>query len=134
MVFHDALAGSSTRFMRSNNWSTHAATATYLANEIREMTRKLPKHDPVTGLWVQTVGGTTILRGWGPDAGESVIGDFDDLDDFDGLTLSADGTVNPADGDLPGPVDAFGSIIPEISADGTVPVGDDRVPLALQGP
>jgi len=128
-----ALIDAQQAFMRSNNWSTHAATGTYLANEIREMTRKLPKHDPVTGLWLQTVSGNITLQGWGPETGESVVGDFDDLDDFDGITFNADGSVNPADGDLPGPLDAFGSIIPEISADGTVPVDEDRIPLALQG-
>src|SRR5262249_41055494 len=52
---------------------------------------------------------------------------------FDGITLSADGTIDPSDGDLPGPVDAFGNIIPEISADGQVLTDSDHVPLALQG-
>jgi len=128
-----ALIDAQQGFMRSNEWSTHAATATYLANELREMTRKFPKHDPVTGLWLQVQGNTAVLRGWGPDAGESELTDFDDVDDFDGLTLSGSGDADPADGDLPGPVDAFGNVIPEISSDGSVPVDAEGAPLPLLG-
>lgn len=36
-------------FHRQNDWSTHTSTATFLANEIREMTVRLSPHDPVTG-------------------------------------------------------------------------------------
>src|SRR5205085_2463013 len=54
-----ALLEAQQAFMKSNDWSTQAATATYLANEIREMTRKLPRHDPVTGLTLQTSGNVT---------------------------------------------------------------------------
>lgn len=128
-----ALIDAQQSFMKSNNWSTHAATATYLANEIREMTRKLPKHDPVTGLWLQAQGGTNVLRGWGPDAGETEVSDFDDLDDFDGMTFSPGGAVNAAEGELPGPIDAFGNIIPEISVDGSVPTDERGDPLPMQG-
>ena len=42
-----ALVDSQAAFLASNAWSTQTATANYLANEIREMTRRLPKHDPV---------------------------------------------------------------------------------------
>jgi len=128
-----ALIDAQQSFMKSNDWSTHAATATYLANEIREMTRKLPKHDPVTGLWLQTQGGTSVLRGWGPDAGETEVSDFDDLDDFDGITFTPGGRIDAAHGELPGPIDAFGNVIPEISADGTVPTDEHNNPLPLQG-
>ncbi len=61
-------------FHKQNAWSTHASTATRLGNEIREMTFRLPRHDPVTGL----------LLPWGPEDNELWVGDFDDLDDFDG--------------------------------------------------
>jgi hypothetical protein len=128
-----ALIDAQQAFMRSNDWSTHSATGTYLANEIREMTRRLPKHDPVTGLWLQVQGGNATVQGWGTDAGETEVDDFDDIDDFDGLTLSADGTSDPSDGDLPGPIDAFGQIIPEILADGSVLTDEEGNALALQG-
>lgn len=128
-----ALIESQQAFMRSNNWSTHSATAAYLANEVREIMRKLPKHDPVTGLYLEASGEGNVLRGWGPENGENDLLDFDDLDDFDGITLWADGTIDPSDGDLPGPVDGFGNIIPEIAANGDVLTDQQGNPLALQG-
>ena len=60
-------------FHKQNAWSTNASTATRLGNEIREMTFRLPRHDPVTGL----------ILPWGPEDNELWVGDFDDLDDFD---------------------------------------------------
>lgn len=117
-------------FMKSNQWSTHAATATFLGGEIREMTIGLPRHDPVTGLRI--AGGD--LEGWGPEPGEVLVEDFDDLDDFDGLTFAFDGTPGFADDDdLPGPIDAFGLVIPEIFADGTVMLDVDGNPVPMQG-
>jgi len=41
-------------FIKNNTWSSQAATATLLAGEIRERTRRLPRHDPVTGLYIET--------------------------------------------------------------------------------
>lgn len=113
-------------FMTSNTWSSQAASATLLANEIRELTRGLPKHDPVIGLVVQTDGstGAATLTGWGPDAGEVTVEDFDDIDDFDGITFSNTGTPDHTDGDLPGPLNAFGEVIPAIARDGSV-LGED---------
>lgn len=117
-------------FMRSNTWSSHAATATFLGNEIRELTMGLPKHDPVTGLRM----GPDGVEGWGPEPGELVVADFDDLDDFDGITFAFDGTPGFADDDdLPGPIDAFGMVIPEIFSDGTVMLGEDGNPVAMIG-
>ncbi|KAA0213697.1 MAG: hypothetical protein DYG94_09455 [Leptolyngbya sp. PLA3] len=108
-------------FIRSNLWSSHAATGTFLANEIRELTRNLPKHDPVTGLFLDDPGiGAPTLVGWGPEEGEVLIEDFDDLDDFDGLSFSFVGTDGLADLDLPGPVNAFGEVIPDIGPDGSI--------------
>lgn len=126
-----ALIEAQQAFMRANEWSTQAATATYLANEIREMTRRLPRHDPVTGLSLIDGPGGSVLHGWGPEPGEVTVQDFDDIDDFDGIVFSWDGTMDIADGDLPGPIDAFGNVIPEILADGTVMLdaGGDPVPL-----
>jgi len=60
-------------FHQQNSWSSHTSAATFLANEIREMTVRLPRHDPVTG-----------TAFWGPEPNESSVVDFDDLDDFDG--------------------------------------------------
>lgn len=120
-------------FHKSNAWSSQAASATLLANEIREMTRRLPRHDPVTGLALNTGGGTAVLEGWGPETGEVLVGDLDDLDDFDGLSLAWDGTAGLNDGDLPGPVDAFGLVIPEVDYSGNVVLSPEGEPLPLQG-
>lgn len=108
-------------FIRSNLWSSQAATGTFLANEIREMTRQLPRHDPVTGLYLADEElGTGGLVGWGPEEGEVLVTDFDDLDDFDGMSFSFTGTPGIVDLDLPGPLNAFGEVIPDIDIDGVV--------------
>jgi len=82
-------------FHNQNAWANHAATATRLGNEIREMTLNLPRHDPVTGRVF-----------WGPEPNELTLEDFDDLDDFDGAVFSA------ALGN--GPVNARRAIIPNM--------------------
>lgn len=125
-----ALVEAQQAFIRSNDWSSHAATANYLANEVRELMRRLPKHDPVTGLYFEN--GST-LRGWGPDGGEFGVEDFDDIDDFDGVRFAFNGTTGLADGDLPGPIDAFGAVIPQINNDGAVEVGAGGTPVPLRG-
>lgn len=114
-----AMVDAQSSFIVSNQWSSHAATATFLANEIREMTRSLPKHDPVVGLYLESDGeGGHTLRGWGADAGETTLADFDDIDDFDGMVFTWIGTDGIEDGDLPGPVNAFREIIPGLTIDG----------------
>lgn len=112
-------------FIKNNAWSSQAATATLLANEIRELTRRLPRHDPVTGLWLDSSGGgQPVVRGWGRDAGEVLVTDFDDVDDFDGLTFGSGA------GNVSGPINSFGEVIPQTDADGhTVLDGDRPVPL-----
>lgn len=85
-------------FHEQNNWSTHASTATFLANEIREMSVRMSLHDPVTG-----------TAFWGPEANEMLLADFDDLDDFDGV--EGLGTYFSAD-DGSGPVNAQRQAIP----------------------
>lgn len=107
-------------FIRSNNWSSKASTAAFLANEIREMTRFMPKHDPVTRIEVNTSGGSALLFGWGIESNEFTVDDLDDLDDFDGLSFTYIGTAGHADGDLPGPINGFGRVIPEIDLQGDV--------------
>ena len=104
-----AMVDAQQAFMRSNTWSSQAATATFLANEIREMTRQLDRHDPVTGLFLD---GATLV-GWGPEVGEVTVHDYDDLDDFDGVVF---GVL----GDFEGPINAYGEVIPQLNADGTV--------------
>lgn len=66
-------------FHAQNDWATRAATGMRLASEIREMTFNLPRHDPVTG-----------TDAWGPEANETGVIDYDDVDDFDGAVFSYD--------------------------------------------
>ena len=121
-------------FIRANLWSSHAATATFLANEVREYTRLLPKHDPVVSITISGGSpGPGTLYGWGPNAGEFDVSDFDDIDDFDGITFSYVGTEGWDDGDLPGPIDAFGNQIPEITLAGAEMVTNGAVTQAMYG-
>jgi hypothetical protein len=114
-------------FIRSNSWSSHEATATHLANEIRERMRTLPRHDPMTGLSLgQNQSGTPVLVGLGPEPGEVTVTDFDDIDDYDGITFGAGGQFD-------GPIDTFGRVIPEIDPDGNIRLGTNGRPLPLQG-
>ncbi len=117
-----AMVDAQEAFTRSTLWSSHAATGTFLANEIREMARHMTRHDPVTGLWID---GEDVL-GWGPEGGEVSVATFDDLDDFDGLTFGAGG-------DFPGPINAYGELIPEIGDDGAVLTDEDGQPLSMTG-
>lgn len=87
-------------FHKQNEWSTHASTATFLANEIREMMKRLPRHDPVTG-----------LQTWGPEQDELSLQDFDDLDDFD-LNDSLGVVFDASDGT--GPINAMREVIPNM--------------------
>ncbi len=92
-----AMVQAQAAFHQKNAWSTHASIATQLGNEIREMTWNLPQRDPVTG-----------DAFWGPEGGNELwVGDFDDLDDFDG---AGDGLIFSADlGN--GPINARREII-----------------------
>lgn len=110
-------------FVRNNSWSSHEATATYLANEIRERMRPLPRHDPITGLSV--VNGQVV--GVGLETGEVTVQDFDDIDDYDGIEFGAAGNFD-------GPIDAFGTIIPDVGPDGAVRIDPQTgLPMPLQG-
>ncbi len=114
-----AMVDAQTAFLVSNQWSSHAASATFLANEVRELTRNLPKHDPVNGLFIaEDDDGDEALFGWGPDAGETTVDDFDDIDDFDGMSFSFVGTEGIDDLDLPGPVNAYREVIPDLTIEG----------------
>jgi hypothetical protein len=114
-------------FIRSNSWSSHEATGTYLANELRERMRRLPRHSPVSGLRLETgPGGGKVLVGLGPEPGEVTVEDFDDIDDYLGMTFGTGGQFD-------GPIDAFGRIIPEIDMNGSIRVDQAGNPLPLQG-
>ncbi|MBL8762810.1 MAG: prepilin-type N-terminal cleavage/methylation domain-containing protein [Phycisphaerae bacterium] len=121
-----ALVEAQSSFLRTNAWSTQSATGTYLANEIRELSRTFTRHDPVTSIWVETDGSSSILRGWGPEAGELSSADFDDLDDLDGLRFGEGG--NQA-----GPIDGFGNVIPQLNPDGTVELDSQGNPVPMRG-
>lgn len=118
-----AFVDAQSAFTRSNTWSSQAATGMLLANEVRELTRRMPRHDPVTGLAL--VGGTT-LQGWGRETGEVAVDDLDDLDDLDGIIFGAGGT-------FPGPINALGEIVPELNLDGTPVLDHQGNPVPLQG-
>lgn len=128
-----ALVEAQQAFLKSNSWSSQSATATYLANEIRELTRGLPKHDPVNGLFVDSSGSTATLRGWGPRAGDTGPSDFAYISAFDGIRFTSSGDAGWDDGDLPGPIDAFGEVIPDIDVNGTVRTDAQGRPMSLQG-
>ena len=87
-------------FHQQNDWSTHTSAGTFLANELREMTVRLPRHDPVTG-----------RAFWGPEDNELTIDDFDDLDDFDGEF--GEGIMFSAE-DGNGPINAMREVIPNM--------------------
>lgn len=117
-----AFVDAQSAFTRSNTWSSQAATGMLLANEIREASRRLSRHDPVTGL---TLNGM-VLTGWGRETGEVSFDDLDDLDDLDGLVFGTGGA-------FPGPVDAFGTLVPAIDLGGNTILGTGGVPVALDG-
>ncbi|HYD02370.1 MAG TPA: prepilin-type N-terminal cleavage/methylation domain-containing protein [Phycisphaerales bacterium] len=96
-------------FYTANQFSSQSATGAYLAGEVRERMRQLPKHDPVTGLFKTG----SVLSGWGPDTGETVPADYDDVDDFDGVEFG-EGGANA------GPVDSSGRIITQTDINGVV--------------
>ncbi|MDY7108795.1 MAG: hypothetical protein SYC29_09175 [Planctomycetota bacterium] len=91
-----AMVAAQQAFHKQNRWSTHASIAERLGNEIREMTLNLPRHDPVTD-----------DAFWGTEANETWVGDFDDLDDFDG---DGSGLIFSAELDN-GPLNAHREII-----------------------
>ncbi|MBY0309028.1 MAG: prepilin-type N-terminal cleavage/methylation domain-containing protein [Phycisphaerales bacterium] len=95
-------------FFSVNQFSSQSATGAYLASELRERMRTLPKHDPVTGLYKN--GGTLV--GWGPEAGETPA-DYDDADDYDGATFGDGGA-------FPGPIDCAGRVITQTDINGVV--------------
>ena len=107
-----ALIEAHSTMSRANDWSTSAATGSYLASEIRERMRMLSRHDPVTGLYLDASNGGGLV-GWGREAGELTVADFDDIDDYDGLVFGSGGN-------FAGPIDARGNVISTIDGLGAI--------------
>jgi prepilin-type N-terminal cleavage/methylation domain-containing protein len=118
-----AFVDAQTSFVRSNSWSSQASTAMLLGNEIREMVRRLPRHDPVTGLYFDAA---NALVGWGRETGEVTADDIDDIDDLDGIRFGTGGQ-------MAGPIDASGAVIPAITMDGIIRLDANGVPVPLEG-
>lgn len=127
-------------FLYSNQWSTQSSAATYLATELREMTRSFARHDRFSGgIYFTTPGDSGTFTGWGAEAGEDTIADIDDLDDLDGAVFGS--AVSFPEGftmtrRFPGPINAFGEVIPEMRWDGTtetVEVDGEQQAVAMRG-
>jgi len=71
------LVAANISFTKANAAGTELSTAEFLLEQVKELTILLPVVDPNTGM-------STI----GLEAGETVLADYDDLDDFDGLAFS----------------------------------------------
>lgn len=129
-------------FMQRNAYSSGSATATYLASELREMTRSFSRHDRFSGgIYFVDPADPGSFQGWGIELGETTVPDLDDLDDLDGAVFG-DATEFPDGFTLTarydGPVNAFGEAIPETLFDGStemfVPPGEeDAVAVAMRG-
>ena len=115
-----AMVEAQSAFIQSNLWSSHAATGTFLAQEIREFTRSLPRHDPVRKL------NADMGYAFGLEPGEETADDVDDLDDLDGMRFGHEGNMD-------GPINALAEIIPEINLDGSVSTDDDGNPEPMHG-
>lgn len=119
MVGVVAMVEAHSAMIRANAWSSQEATATYLANEIRERMRVLPRHDPVSGL--------SATAGPGAETNEVTVADFDDIDDYNGVSFGPGGTFE-------GPIDAFGRIIHDVDVLGVIRIDPGTgEPFSLRG-
>lgn len=118
-----ALIQAQTVFITTNEWSSQNATGTYLCNELRERIRMMPRHDPVTGLYLDT---GNVLRGWGPEENEQQPMDYDDVDDWDGKSFGAGGTNT-------GPIDADCRIVPRVGLNGQPILTAEGQATSLEG-
>lgn len=129
-------------FLQRNSWSTSASTATYLANEIRELSASLPRHDRFTGgIFFTDPSNSATFTGWGSESGETTIDDIDDIDDLDGAVFG-NATNFPTGFTMsrryPGPINSLREVIPEVRYDGSVetftpPDEEDPVVVPLRG-
>jgi len=115
-----AMVDAQSAFIQSNLWSSHAAAGNFLAQEVREFSRSFTKHDPIRGL------DPNVGYIFGLDPGEVVAGDLDDLDDLDGLRFGAAGN-------MPGPINALGDLIPELRLDGSIKYDAQGDPEPMAG-
>jgi prepilin-type N-terminal cleavage/methylation domain-containing protein len=72
-----SLVVANSSFTKANAAGTELSTAEFLLEQIKELTVLLPVIDP-----------NTQMSTFGPEADETVLADYDDLDDFDGLAFS----------------------------------------------
>jgi prepilin-type N-terminal cleavage/methylation domain-containing protein len=72
-----SLVAANTSFTKANAAGTELSTAEFLSEQIRELTMLLPVVDP------ETEDST-----FGPEADETSLSSYDDLDDFDGAFFS----------------------------------------------
>jgi prepilin-type N-terminal cleavage/methylation domain-containing protein len=72
-----SLVAANISFTKANAAGTDLSTAEFLLEQVKELTVMLPVVDPNTG-----------MSTFGPEAGETVLADYDDLDDFHGMAFS----------------------------------------------
>jgi len=89
-----AIVAAQQAYHQKNGWAQRSGTAMLLANEVRELTMPLPVFDPITG--------QSFI---GPEPGENSVADYDDLDDFAGV--STDGGVTYPGLTFDPPIDAL---------------------------
>lgn len=97
-----AIVAAQQAYHQKNDWAQRSGTAMLLANELRELTMPLPVFDPITG--------QSFI---GPEPGEAGIDDYDDLDDFAGV--SVDGGVTYPGLTFNPPIDALGRTITDLT-------------------
>lgn len=94
-----AIVAAQQAYHRKNDWAQRIGTAVLLANELRELTLTLPQHDPFKPTHM------------GPEAGETSVAQYDDLDDFAGPVTNGVGaglTFSP-------PINALRQTIPNMT-------------------
>ncbi len=91
-----ALVVASNSFTQANGNGADISTAEFLIEQIRERTTLLPLVDPAVTNWITL----------GPDPGETTVGSYNEVDDFDGFNSAA----------LGAPVDAGGNLLNELAA------------------
>jgi prepilin-type N-terminal cleavage/methylation domain-containing protein len=72
-----SLVVANSSFTKANAAGTDLSTAEFLLEQLRELTVLLPVVDP-----------NTNMATFGPEAGETTLADYDDLDDFDDAVFS----------------------------------------------
>jgi len=72
-----SLVTANSAFTKANGAGAELSTAEFLIVQIRELSTLLPVIDPETGVFT-----------FGPEAAETLLADYDDLDDFDGASFS----------------------------------------------